>query len=294
MILAQICKHGAHSSPFASPGEFPGRFPMDGDPRRGVPGQPRGAPRGAGAGRSHYARPDGNRAHDPLLAQRRAAQAASRRHLKPPASSWGQYEADSGFKENVSRANFGDWMIHRSDFRRLLGATVTTFTPGRKYLPPQQHACTEHGILFFPESDSSEGGGFHIVVVGHAVICPDLPLFLDGHASYLPVGHTVRCPFKRVCTESCWLARPCTACKGEGLYWDTFAGLVDVNIKTWCNKCLGTGLVPDLRSFRLGGPRCPPEHDYLWHRRLDFLCTDICCRQLLLRDEQREPNTFGF
>ena len=64
---------------------------MDGDPRRRVPGQSRGAPRGAGAGRSHYARDPGNAARAPLVAQRRSAGAAAR-HLKPPQSNWGQYE----------------------------------------------------------------------------------------------------------------------------------------------------------------------------------------------------------
>ena len=105
---------------------------MDGDPRRGVPGQPRGAPRGAGAGRSHYARPDGHRAHDPLLAQRRAAQAASRRHLKPPASSWGQYErirADDPellkMEDVLQAAILGHQHVSKSAVHHLVSAGVT-------------------------------------------------------------------------------------------------------------------------------------------------------------------------
>ena len=130
-FLAQNCNHGAHSSPFASPGELSGRFSMDGDPRRGVPGQPRGAPRGAGAGRSHYPRDPGAAAHAPHAAQRRAAGAASR-HLKPPNSNWGQYErirADDPellkMEDVLQAAILGHQHVSKSAVHHLVSAGVT-------------------------------------------------------------------------------------------------------------------------------------------------------------------------
>ena len=130
-FLAQNCKPGAHSSPFAAPGELSGRVSMDGDPRRGVPGQSRGAPRGAGAGRSHYARGPGAAPHAPPMAQRRAAGASSR-HLKPPQSNWGQYErirADDPellkMEDVLQAAILGHQHVSKSAVHHLVSAGVT-------------------------------------------------------------------------------------------------------------------------------------------------------------------------
>ena len=105
---------------------------MDGDPRRGVPGQPRGAPRGAGAGRSHYPRPAGHPAHDPLGARRRSARASTRHILKPAQSNWGQYDrirADDPellkMEDVLQAAILGHQHVSKSAVHHLVSAGVT-------------------------------------------------------------------------------------------------------------------------------------------------------------------------
>lgn len=105
---------------------------MDGDPRRGVPGQPRGAPRGAGASRLHHPRTARNPVHDPFGAPRRSVRPSARPTVRAVQSNWGQYDrirADDPellkMEDVLQAAILGHQHVSKSAVHHLVSAGVT-------------------------------------------------------------------------------------------------------------------------------------------------------------------------